>query len=89
MTASEPWLSSSPGGRHERIVVKGALASSEEASVLTMMAIGLIVSEASGTSGAIDAQGTSYCFQALNASAKARSPGVPFSMARMARRLLL
>ncbi len=30
-----------------------------------------------------------YCFQAANASAKARSPGVPFSIARMARRLLL
>ena len=30
-----------------------------------------------------------YCFQALNASANTRSPGVPFSIARMARRLLL
>jgi hypothetical protein len=30
-----------------------------------------------------------YCFHALNASAKTRSPGVPFSRARMARRLLL
>jgi hypothetical protein len=30
-----------------------------------------------------------YCFHALNASAKTRSPGVPFSRARIARRLLL
>ena len=30
-----------------------------------------------------------YCLQAANASANACSPGVPFSMARMARRLLL
>jgi hypothetical protein len=33
--------------------------------------------------------GQLHCFQAVNASAKARSPGVPFSIARMARRLLL
>ena len=32
---------------------------------------------------------SAYCFQALNASAKTRSPGGPFSMAMMARRLLL
>ena len=30
-----------------------------------------------------------YCFHAANASSNARSPGVPFSIARMARRLLL
>ena len=30
-----------------------------------------------------------YCFQTLKASAKTRSPGVPFSIARMALRLLL
>src|SRR4029079_1799998 len=35
------------------------------------------------------AAGLRYCFQTLNASAKTRSPGVPFSSARMARRLLL
>jgi hypothetical protein len=30
-----------------------------------------------------------YCFHALKASAKARSPGEPFSIAKMARRLSL
>lgn len=33
--------------------------------------------------------GGPYCFQTRNASANTRSPGVPFSMAMMARRLLL
>jgi hypothetical protein len=31
----------------------------------------------------------SYCFQAVNASANARSPGVPFSKAKVARRQLV
>ena len=34
-------------------------------------------------------RGRDHCPQALNASAKARSPGVPFSIARIARRPLL
>ena len=44
---------------------------------------------AAALSRATGARLSAYCRQAAKASAKARSPGVPFSTARMARRLLL